>query len=110
MKERIIELLNNNTTLTIMEINDRLELKTVEEYQRLQNTLDSLVSDGVLYYSDKKKKYLLLENSHLVKGRLILNEKGFGFIDIGKDSKDVYVSEKNINGAKTFCNRFKSTT
>ena len=99
MKERIIELLNNNTTLTIMEINDRLELKTVEEYQRLQNTLDSLVSDGVLYYSDKKKKYLLLENSHLVKGRLILNEKGFGFIDIGKDSKDVYVSEKNINGA-----------
>lgn len=99
MKERIIELLNNNTTLTIMEINDRLELKTVEEYQRLQNTLDSLVSDGVLYYSDKKKKYLLLENSHLVKGRLILNEKGFGFIDIGKDSKDVYVSEKNINGS-----------
>ena len=49
MKERIIELLNNNTTLTIMEINDRLELKTVEEYQRLQNTLDSLVSDGLLY-------------------------------------------------------------
>ena len=99
MKEIIIDLLKQNTSLTIMEINDKLSLTTIEEYQRLENTLDSLVSDGVLYYSDKKKKYLLLENSHLSKGMLILNEKGFGFIEISKDSKDVYVSEKNINGA-----------
>ena len=100
MKERIIDLLSSNTTLTIIDINDMLSLTTIEEYQRLQNTLDELVRDGVLYYSDRKKKYLLLENSHLVKGRLILNEKGFGFIEIGKDIKDVYVNEKNINGAE----------
>ena len=100
MKERIIDLLTEITTLTIMELNDKLSLNTIEEYQRLQNTLDELVRDGVVYYSDRKKKYLLLENSHLVKGRLILNEKGFGFIEIGKDIKDVYVNEKNINGAQ----------
>ena len=99
MKEIVIEKLKENTSLTIMEINDLLGLTTIEEYQSLENTLDSLVSDGILYYSDKKKKYLLLENSHLVKGNLILNDKGFGFIDIGKDSKDVYVSRDNINGA-----------
>ena len=99
MKERIIEKLTENTSLTIMDLNDKLELVTIDEYQRLQSELDKLVSDGVIYYSDKKKKYLLLENSHLVKGRLILNEKGFGFIEIGKDVKDVYVNEKNINDA-----------
>ncbi|MGN1341930.1 MAG: ribonuclease R [Bacilli bacterium] len=99
MKERIIEKLMENTSLTIMDLNDKLGLVTIDEYQRLQNELDKLVSDGVIYYSDKKKKYLLLENSHLVKGRLILNEKGFGFIEIGKDVKDVYVNEKNINDA-----------
>ena len=99
MKERIIEKLTENTSLTIMDLNDKLELVTIDEYQRLQSELDKLVSDGVIYYSDKKKKYLLLENSHLVKGRLILNEKGFGFIEIGKDVKDVYVNEKNINAA-----------
>jgi len=99
MKERIIEILAEITSLTIMELNDKLSLTTIEEYQRLQSTLDELVSDGILYYSDKKKKYLLLENSHLVKGRLILNEKGFGFIEISKEVKDVYVNEKNINGA-----------
>lgn len=99
MKERIIELLNENTSLTIMEINDKLLLNTINEYQKLENILDELVSDGILYYSERKKKYLLLENSHLVKGELILNDKGFGFIEIGKDKKDVYVNEKNINGA-----------
>lgn len=100
MKERIIELLNDNTSLTIMDINDKLSLKTIEEYQRLENTLNELVSDGILYYSERKNKYLLLENSHLVKGELILNSKGFGFIEVGKDIKDVYVNEKNINGAE----------
>ena len=99
MKERIIEKLTENTSLTIMDLNDKLELVTIDEYQRLESELDKLVSDGVIYYSDKKKKYLLLENSHLVKGKLILNEKGFGFIEIGKDVKDVYVNEKNINDA-----------
>ena len=99
MKERIIEKLTENTSLTIMDLNDKLGLVTIDEYQRLESELDKLVSDGVIYYSDKKKKYLLLENSHLVKGKLILNEKGFGFIEIGKDVKDVYVNEKNINDA-----------
>ena len=100
MKEIILDKLRDNTSLTIMELNDLLGLTTIDEYKSLQNTLDEMVSDGILYYSDKKKKYLLLENSHLVKGTLSLNEKGFGFIIINKDSKDVYVNEKNINGAQ----------
>ena len=100
MKEIILDKLRGNTSLTIMELNDLLGLTTIDEYKSLQNTLDEMVSDGILYYSDKKKKYLLLENSHLVKGTLSLNEKGFGFIIINKDTKDVYVNEKNINGAQ----------
>ena len=100
MKERIIDELNKTASLTIMEINDRLGLTTIEEYKRLDAVLNELTSSGILYYSEKKKKYLLLENSHLVKGVLILNDKGFGFIEIGKDAKDVYVNEKNINGAQ----------
>ena len=100
MKERIIEILTDNTSLTIMDINNLLSLETLDDYKTLQNNLDELVSDGIIYYSEKKKKYLLLENSHLLKGILDLNEKGFGFIVIGKDIKDVYVSEKNLNGAE----------
>lgn len=99
MKDRIISLLGESTSLTITEINDKLGFTNISEYQNLQNILDELVSNGILYYSDKKKKYLLLENSHLLKGRLILNDKGFGFIDLDNGEKDVYVNESNINNA-----------
>ena len=100
MKEKIIEILTENTSLTIMDINNLLSLSTLDEYKTLQNNLDELVSDGIVYYSERKDKYLLLENSHLQKGILDLNEKGFGFIIVGKDIKDVYVNEKNLNGAE----------
>ena len=83
-----------------MEINDKLLLNTIEEYQRLENTLDELVSEGILYYSERKNKYLLLENSHLVKGDLILNDKGFGFIEIGKDKASRLIKEKEKRAMK----------
>ena len=59
-----------------------------------------MTSNGILYYSDKKKKYLLLSNSHLLSGKLLMTEKGFGFVEIDKDSKDIYISEKNLNTAR----------
>ena len=101
MQEEIINILNNkDKSYTITEINDLLGLTTIEEYQTLQNTLEDLCSNGIVYYSEKKKKYLLLSNSHLLSGKLILNSKGFGFVEIDKESKDIYVSEDNIGTAR----------
>ena len=97
MKDIIIEKLRENTSLTIIQLNDILGLTTIDEYKSLENMLNEMVSDGILYYSEKKKKYLLLEDSHLSKGRLSLNNKGFGFIIVGEGIKDVYINEKNIN-------------
>ena len=102
MEEKIIEVLSNQDkqSMTITEINDALNLETIEEYQKLQNTLEEMTVDGVLYYSDKKKKYLLLSNSHLLKGKLLMTKKGFGFVEIDKDSKDIYINEENIRDAR----------
>ena len=102
MEEKIIKILSNQDkqSLTITEINDELKLETIEEYQKLQNTLDEMTSDGIIYYSEKKKKYLLLSNSHLLKGKLLMYEKGFGFVEIDKNTKDVYINEQNIKDAR----------
>jgi len=102
VEEKIIEVLSNQDkqSMTITEINDALNLETIEEYQKLQNTLEEMTVDGVLYYSDKKKKYLLLSNSHLLKGKLLMTKKGFGFVEIDKDSKDIYINEENIRDAR----------
>ena len=92
MQEEIINILNNkDKSYTITEINDLLGLTTIEEYQTLQNTLEDLCSNGIVYYSEKKKKYLLLSNSHLLSGKLILNNKGFGFVEIDKEVNEEYL-------------------
>ena len=89
-----------NTSLTSIEINDYLDYTSVEDFENLQHTLNKLCQEGKIYYSEKKKRYLLLKNSHLIKGKLLMNPKGFGFVEIDKNTKDVYISEENIKDAR----------
>lgn len=99
MEQNIIDILNNQDkpSLTSIEINDELGFTNIEDYKKLEETLEKMTSQGILYYSEKKKKYLLLKNSHLIKGKLLLNPKGFGFVVIGEGKKDIYINEKNLN-------------
>lgn len=102
MEEDIISLLNRqeNPTMTIIQINDELNLTTIEEYKILEEKLQELTNKGILYYSEKQKKYLLLKNSHLIKGKLLMNKKGFGFVEIGEGRKDIYIHHDNLNNAR----------
>ena len=103
MKEEIKRILNDKTSpsFTIEEIINILDLNTIDEYKKVQEELNAMVKDGSVYYSEKKKKYLLMENSHFLKGRLMLNKKGFGFVILeNSKQKDVYINEKNINNAR----------
>lgn len=102
MEQDIIDILNNQDkpSLSAIEINDELGLTSIEEYKKLETTLEEMAGRGILYYSEKKKKYLLLKNSHLIKGKLLLNPKGFGFVVIGENKKDIYINERNLNNAR----------
>ena len=46
----------------------------------------------------KKNKFMTYKNGNLKVGRLIVNKKGFGFVDIEGDT-DVYIAKENMNGA-----------
>lgn len=102
MEERIIELLNDidKPARSAIEINDALGFTTIDEYKTLLTKLGEMTTKGILYYSDKKKRYLLLKNSHLIKGKLMMNPKGFGFVIIGEGKKDVYIGKDNLNSAR----------
>lgn len=102
MEHDIIKVLSNKEkpNLSIIEINDILGYTTIEEYQKLEKKLKELSSKGILYYSEKKKKYLLLENSHLLKGKLLMNKKGYGFVEIGGGKKDIYINKNNLGEAR----------
>ena len=102
MEQEIINILSDQDrpALSAIEINDELGLTLIEEYKELESTLQKMTSQGILYYSEKKKRYLLLKNSHLLKGKLLMNPKGFGFVVIGEGRKDIYIHEKNLNTAR----------
>ena len=99
MREDIIKVLDNvYEAKDIIEINDMLNLTTSEELQDLQDELNKLVEEYIVYFT-KKNKYILLKNcTNLFIGRLSVNKKGFGFVIIPKD-EDIYIAKENINSA-----------
>ncbi len=99
MREEIIKVLDNvYEAKDIIEINDMLNLTTSEELQELQDELNKLVEEYIVYFT-KKNKYILLKNcTNLFIGKLSVNKKGFGFVIIPKD-EDIYIAKDNINSA-----------
>jgi len=99
MKEQILEVLKDiHEAKTLMEINDLLNLHTVEEYKNLSKDINELVEDYELYRT-KKEKYLLIKNCPSLKiGKIAINKKGFGFLILDKED-DIYISSENLNNA-----------
>lgn len=99
MKDDIINILkNSDKALSIYELQDELGLKTVEEVKQLSEVLRGLEEEVVIYCSNKGR-YMMLEDSHLRKGVMRANKKGFGFVEIENMDDDVYVAPENMNGA-----------
>lgn len=98
IKERVIEVLkNSDRAMSIYEINDKLNLFDVKELESLNMALKNLEDEFIVYHSNKDK-YMMLEKSHLKKGILHVNKKGFGFVEVDGLEEDIYISEDNING------------
>lgn len=99
MKDKIVGILkDSDKALTIYDLEDKLHLLDVDELQELQICLSELEKDAVIYHSNKDK-YMMLEDSHLKRGIMRANKKGFGFVDIDDSDVDVYISEDHMNGA-----------
>lgn len=99
MREEIIELLGKEKrALSASEICDKLNLNTAGELKKLLDNL-RILEEGYTVYRSNKDKYMLFENSHLLKGRLSVNKKGFGFVVVDGRDEDIYIDAKNMNGA-----------
>ena len=99
MREDIINILTNSEkAIDIFELQDALGISTVEETKALAEELEKL-EDEVIIYHTNKDKYMLLENSHLRKGVMRANKKGFGFVEVDNLTEDVYVAQEDMNGA-----------
>ena len=99
MRDNILNVLSNSDrALDIFELQDLLEINTIEDTSKLSDELRKLEDEVVIYHTNKDK-YMLLEKSHLRKGVMRANKKGFGFVEIENMEDDVYISHENMNGA-----------
>lgn len=99
MRDNIINILkNSDKALSIYELQDLLDIRTTEETKELMNQLKKLEDEVVIYHSNKDK-YMMLGDSHLRKGVMRANKKGFGFVEIDNLDDDVYISQDHMNGA-----------
>ncbi len=98
MKEQILDYLDESKkAVSFSDLKNTLQINNKKELKILSDVLNELEED-FLVYKTKKEKYMLFTESHLKKGRLIGHKRGFGFVVVdGED--DVFVSEKNLNGA-----------
>ena len=99
MRDDILNILkNSDKALDIYELHDMLHINTVEGAKELTDELRKLTDEVVVYHSNKDK-YMMLEKSHLRKGVMRTNKKGFGFVEVPGLDDDVYVALENMNGA-----------
>ena len=99
MRDDILNILkNSDKALDLYELHDMLHINTVEQAKELTDELRKLTDEVVVYHSNKDK-YMMLEKSHLRKGVMRTNKKGFGFVEVENMDDDIYVAQENMNGA-----------
>ena len=99
MRDKVLELLSKEEkAFEVTEIAENLGMKSVSEITSLIEVLNDL-EDEMKIYKTRKDKYMLFNNSHLLKGEINVNKRGFAFVSVEGLVDDYYIDEKNINGA-----------
>ena len=98
-RKKVINDLIHDKFYTPMKTKEIAMLLNIPKSERaaLQEVLDALVLEGKIGLS-KKGKYGKAENTAIT-GRFESSQRGFGFVVIEGEDDDIYISEKDINGA-----------
>lgn len=99
--EKLIDIMKcqPNEYYSVNRIANILGLTSYAEKKEIENALTLLEDNGHIF-KNKNGKYILFENSGLIKGVLSGNAKGFAFlIPDNREEKDYFIPRKNLNGA-----------
>ena len=97
LEEKILEQLKKeNKAYSAFELENELNLKK-EQFSQLIKTLNKM-EEELKIYRTKKDNYMLFTNSHIKIGKLSVNKRGFGFVDVGTD-QDIFIPTDSLNKA-----------
>ncbi len=97
MKDSIVNYLDkNDKAKDIKEISKSLNEINLEE---IQNTLDSLVQEGIVHETRKHKYILMKYCKSLHTGTIDVAKNGYAFLIQNNGMEDIFISKDNLNGA-----------
>lgn len=97
-KETILEFMKDKEYVP-MKLKEMAQVLRIprEEQEELGTILDELETEYKIR-KNRKSKYIMMDTIYL-EGKFRANQKGFGFVNIGKDIDEIYISSSNTNGA-----------
>ncbi len=102
LKERILDYMGEEAVkpLTLQELEALFSMQDAEDFKDLVKTLNDMEDQGLVVRT-RSNRYGLPEKMNLIRGRVQGHAKGFAFIipDEPDKSKDVYISQGDLNGA-----------
>lgn len=100
MRQELMSLFNdeNYIRMNANEICTHLGKTSSKDFVEIVKTLNALEDEGIIYRT-KKNKYDLIERFNFKVGPIDIKKKGFGFVRIGEDDRDVFIPRTSVNGA-----------
>jgi len=96
MQEQIINLLNKQYPLDHQQVAKRLKVVDADDFLVMMKALNQLEEDFIIA-KDKFNRYLPFEHSNYRRGKLSVNTKGFGFLDLPDNS--IFIAAHQLNTA-----------
>ena len=98
-KEKILNFISEEAYVP-MKAKQIAEIMSVpkNEYSEFTQILKELTLEYKIKVN-KKGKYSLVDSKKYKKGKLRINERGFGFVKIEDSDEEIYISGKNINNS-----------
>lgn len=99
LKAKILKLIKENKKghFDLKKLAGILKMTKTTDFVMLNKALNQL-EDDLLIVRNGQNHFLTMDQAGMYQGRISLNKKGFGFVDID-DQQSFYINAKNINGA-----------
>lgn len=99
LKAKILKLIKENKKgyFDLKKLAGILKMTKTSDFVMLNKALNQL-EDDLLIVRNAQNHFMTMDQAGMYQGRISLNKKGFGFVDID-DQQSFYINAKNINGA-----------
>src|SRR5699024_6852458 len=100
-REMVLEIMNKEDykPVTIDHFINAFDAHDSEDFKEVVKVMVALEEEGIIFRT-KKDKYMKVAETNLVKGKLSMHKRGFGFLRVeDEDVDDIFIPPTGINGA-----------